>query len=145
MNQLFDRIYSWSHLIHLTGKDPKVRGQAAGGCSRAVLSWHVLPWHWICSPIRLRVPGMVAVPGMWPGAGGKRCSMSHGQLDPLSPASLRPPCLATEPCSFRWETLKAWTFLYDFAVKKNVEMSEMPLDWKSRILALCGREIGLWT
>lgn len=38
MNHLFDHTYSWSCLIHFTGKDPKGRSQAVGWCSMAVLS-----------------------------------------------------------------------------------------------------------
>lgn len=144
MNQLFDCIYSWSHLINLTGKDPEVRGWAVGGCSRAVLSWHVLLWHWICSPIHPGVRGTVAVPGVCSGAGGKGCSMPHGQLHPPPPASPYPPCHAIKSRSSRRKTLKHWTFVSDFAVKINVEMSEIPLEWKSWILSLCGREVGLW-
>ena len=138
----------WSHLLLISldlfnkERHKKVRGQAVGGCNRAVLSWHVLPWHWVCSPICLRVPGMVAVPGVWPEAGGKCCSKSHGQLRTPSPT---PPRLVAKLCSSRGETLKAWTFLFGFVVKMNVDMSEMPLDWKWQVLAFHGREAGLWT
>lgn len=119
-------------------------GLAVEGCSRAVQSWNMLPCHWICSHSCFVIPSMVTTPAVWPLAGGNGGSPTAVPLQLPQNQYQRVHLVSIMQCSCRGEALKTWTSLFCFAVKINVDLSEMHLDWKSQPLTLCGKGVGLW-
>lgn len=126
--QLYDRIYSWSQLIHVTGRNPEVGARfwqgAAGLCFPGTSfpgigfsvpsAWGSLAW-WQCPECGLELEARASP---YP-TGSSILRHWHHRIHLVLPSSHAPP---------EEETLKAQAFLRDFAVKKNVEMSEVPLD-----------------
>ena len=142
--------YSYLNTLLLITPDPlnwkrskKVRVQSVGGCSRAVLSWHILPWRRIYCHTCLRVPSKVVVPVVWPWAGGDGCSMSHCSSDPSTSATM-----STLSCHHTTFVLggKPWKPVLLFLVvqwKWMLKCQKCPWAENHRSW-LCGREVGLW-